>query len=68
MAQTPWLRIRLATKMLALFPLSLLRGVRLYLFERKPLIALHPLIVAVGGLLAALGIEPQPYKASKIVS
>jgi hypothetical protein len=26
------------------------------------------MIVAVGGLLAAIGIEPQPYKASKIVS
>jgi hypothetical protein len=29
---------------------------------------LHPMIVAVGGALAAIGIEPQPYKASKIVS
>ena len=36
--------------------------------EHKALIALHPMIVAVGSALAAIGIEPQPYKASKIVS
>ncbi len=67
-AQTPWLRVRLAAKVLALLPLSLFRAVRLYFAERKTLIALHPMIVAVGGLLAAFGIEPQPYKASKITS
>ena len=67
-ARTPWLRARLALKVLALLPLSLFRTVRLFLTERKPLIALHPMIVAAGGLLAAIGIEPQPYKASKITS
>jgi len=67
-AETPWLRARLAAKVLALLPLSLFRAVRLFLTERKPLIALHPVIVAAGGLLAAIGIEPQPYKASKITS
>ena len=67
-AQTPWLRLRLAAKVLALLPLSLFRAVRLFLAERRPLIALHPMIVAAGGLLAAIGIEPQPYKASKITS
>jgi hypothetical protein len=46
----------------------LFRAIRLFLAERKPLIALHPMIVAAGGLLAAIGIEPQPYKASKIAS
>jgi GT2 family glycosyltransferase len=67
-AQTPWLRLRLATKVLALLPLSLLRAAWLSLTERKLLIAVHPMIVATGGLLAAFGIEPQPYKASKITS
>jgi GT2 family glycosyltransferase len=67
-AQTPWLRARLAAKVLALLPLSLFRAIHLYLAERKTLIALHPMIVAAGGLLAAFGIEPQPYKASKIAS
>ena len=68
MAQTPWLRVKLAAKVLALFPLSLFRAIHLCVTERRPLIALHPMIVAVGGLLAAFGIEPQPYKASKIAS
>ncbi len=67
-ARTPWLRARLVLKVLASLPLSLFRAVRLFLTERKPLIALHPMIVAAGGLLAAIGIEPQPYKASKITS
>jgi GT2 family glycosyltransferase len=67
-ARTPWLRVRLVAKVLALLPLSLFRAVRLLLSEGKALIALHPVIVAAGGLLAAFGIEPQPYKASKMVS
>ena len=67
-ARTPWSRARLLVKILALLPLSLVRAVRLFLTEHKPLIALHPMIVAAGGLLAAMGIEPQPYKASKIAS
>ncbi len=29
---------------------------------------MHPMIVAAGSALAAIGIEPQPYKASKIAS
>jgi GT2 family glycosyltransferase len=67
-AQTPWLRLRLAAKVLALLPLSLFRAVRLFVTEGKALIALHPMVVAAGGLLAAFGIEPQPYKASKMTS
>jgi len=53
---------------LALLPLSVLRALRLLLTGWTPLIALHPMIVAAGGLLAAIGIEPQPYKASKITA
>ncbi|WJR79499.1 glycosyltransferase [Bradyrhizobium sp. NP1] len=64
-ARTVWLRARLLAKMLALFPLSLFRAVRLYFKQRQPLIALHPIIIAVGGALASVGIEPQPYKAAK---
>lgn len=67
-ARTPWLRARLLAKILALLPLSVVRAVRLFLTEHKPLIALHPMIVAAGGVLAAIGIEPQPYKAQKIAS
>jgi GT2 family glycosyltransferase len=67
-ARTPWLRVKLVAKMLALLPLSLPRAIRLLITEHQALTALHPMIVAAGGVLAAIGIEPQPYKASKIVS
>ena len=67
-SQTPWLRARLLAKILALLPLSVVRAGRLLLTEHRALIALHPMIVAAGGVLAAIGIEPQPYKAQKIAS
>jgi GT2 family glycosyltransferase len=66
-ARTAWSRARLLAKMLAMLPLSLFRAGRLVATEHKALIALHPMTVAVGSALAAIGIEPQPYKASKIV-
>jgi hypothetical protein len=67
-ARTPWLRLRLLAKTMALWPLSLFRAGWLVLTERKALIALHPVIVAAGGTLALVGIEPQPYRASKVTS
>jgi GT2 family glycosyltransferase len=66
-ARTSVARARLLAKMLAMLPLSLIRAGRLVVTEHKALIALHPMTVAVGSALAAVGIEPQPYKASKIV-
>ena len=68
LARTAWSRTKLFAKMLALVPQSLLLAIRLFLREHKALIALHPIIVAAGSALAAIGIEPQPYKASKILS
>jgi glycosyltransferase involved in cell wall biosynthesis len=65
-AQTVWSRAKLFAKVLALMPLSVLRALRLAAIEHKALIALHPIIVAAGGALAVIGIEPQPYKASRI--
>jgi hypothetical protein len=50
-----------------MLPLSLFRAGRLVMTGQQPIIALHPMTVAVGSALAAIGIEPQPYKASKIV-
>jgi GT2 family glycosyltransferase len=67
-ARTGWSRARLITKMLALLPLSLFHAARLVMTEPKAIMAVHPMTVAVGSALAAVGIEPQPYKASKIVS
>jgi hypothetical protein len=51
---------------LAALPLSLVHAVRAILTERERTIAMHPPSVAVGSVLAAIGIEPQQYKASKI--
>jgi GT2 family glycosyltransferase len=65
-ARTLWARLRLLAKMLAMLPLSLFRAGRLVMTEQTPIIALHPMTVAAGSALAAFGIEPQPYKASKI--
>ncbi|SDS94138.1 glycosyltransferase family 2 protein [Bradyrhizobium canariense] len=66
-APTAWTRLALLTRMLAKLPLSLVRAVRLMFTEQTPVIALHPMTVALGSALASLGIEPQPYKASRIV-
>jgi len=68
LAGTLRLKARLALKVLALLPLSLLRAIGLMLRQRQALIAMHPIIVAAGTALAAFGVEPQPYKASKIPS
>jgi hypothetical protein len=61
-------RVKLLARMLGRLPLSLVRASRLIVTEPKAIIALHPMAVAAGSVLASLGIEPQPYKASKIVS
>ncbi len=59
-------RAKLFAKVAALIPLSLLRAARLVATGHKALVALHPIIVAAGGALAVIGIEPHQYKASKI--
>jgi len=61
--RTPLQRAGLLMRVMATLPLSLWRAARIALRERKLLIAMHPVAVAVGGALAAVGIEPQPYKA-----
>ena len=63
---TAWSRIKLGLKLLAALPLSVVYAVQAVLTERKATIAVHPMTVALGSLLAAVGIEPQPYKATKI--
>jgi len=60
-------RVRVFAQMLGRLPLSLIRAARL-LATSKAVVAMHPVMVALGSLLAALGIEPKPYEASKIVS
>ena len=67
-ARTVWSRARLIAKMFAMLPFSLFRAARLVLSERKAVVAMHPMTVAVGSALATFGFEPQPYQASNIVS
>jgi hypothetical protein len=67
-AKTAWSRVRLLAKMFAMLPMSLVRTAGLIITEQRAVIAMHPIIVAAGSALAAVGIEPQPYKASKITS
>ncbi|WP_249726140.1 glycosyltransferase family 2 protein [Bradyrhizobium sp. sBnM-33] len=62
------LRAKLTAKLLAALPLSLIHALHAVFTEREWTIAMHPVIVAIGSVLAAFGLEPQPYKASKIVS
>ena len=59
-------RARVFALMLGRLPLSLFRTGRLLLTTRA-VIAVHPMLVAVGSLFAALGVEQRPYQASKIV-
>ncbi|QHO71904.1 glycosyl transferase family A [Bradyrhizobium sp. CCBAU 051011] len=65
---TVWLQAKLTIKLLAALPLSLVYAAYAILTERKGSIAMHPITVAIGSALAAFGLEPQPYKASKIAS
>ena len=60
-------RARLLAQTLGRLPLALLRSVRL-LTSSRAVVAMHPLLVAVGSALAAFGFDPKPYQASKIVS
>src|SRR3954447_2054018 len=66
-AQSTAARLRVFARMLGRLPLSLVRSARL-LTSSKAVVAMHPVMVAIGAALAALGVEPKPYEASKIVS
>lgn len=66
-AQGAGARARLFAQTLGRLPLSLMRSARL-LTSSKVVVAMHPMLVAVGSALAAFGYDPQPYEASKIVS
>lgn len=66
-AQGAAARVRVFARVLGRLPLSLVRSARL-LTTSKAVMALHPMLVAVGSTLAAFGFDPKPYKASKIVT
>jgi hypothetical protein len=56
-------RLRFVAKMAALLPYSVVRGARVLRRGGGGLMALHPVAVALGSLLAAVGLRPQPYRA-----
>lgn len=60
-------RARVFVQMLGRVPLSLARAAAL-LTSSKAVVAMHPVMVALGAALAAVGLEQKPYEASKIVS
>jgi len=62
-ARTVWSRTTLIARMLAILPLSLFRAGRMIVSERKAIVAMHPMAVALGSWLAIIGIEPHQYKA-----
>jgi hypothetical protein len=66
-AQDAVARARVYARLLGRLPLSLVRAAGL-LTSSKAVIAMHPVMVAFGSVLAALGIEQKPYEATKIVS
>ncbi len=66
-AQGAGARMRVFAQMLGRLPLSLVRAAGL-LISSKAVVAMHPVMVALGSAFAAFGIEPKPYEASKIVS
>lgn len=66
-AQSASARMLVFAQMVGRLPLSLVRAVGL-LTSSKTVVAMHPVMVALGSVLAAFGIEPKPYEASKIVT
>jgi len=57
-------RLVLLAKNVALAPVSLQRAWRMLRESKHPLAATHPIGIAVGRLLASIGLMPQPYRYS----
>ncbi|MEH2491146.1 glycosyltransferase family 2 protein [Bradyrhizobium sp. AZCC 2230] len=66
-ARSAAVRMRLFAQALGRLPLSLVRSARL-LASSQAVVAIHPVLMAVGSMLAAFGYDPKPYEASKIAS
>jgi hypothetical protein len=67
-ANSVWWRAAVIAKMFGLVPFSFFRVARLFLRQQQAIIAMHPMLVAIGSALAVVGIEPQPYASSKVAS
>jgi GT2 family glycosyltransferase len=60
-------RVLVFAQMLGRLPFALVRSARL-LTTSRAVVAMHPVLVALGAALSAFGVEPKPYEASRIVS
>jgi glycosyltransferase involved in cell wall biosynthesis len=58
-------RIRSTVKSIAILPLAAWQGISAFAGCHDAAVALHPLLVAAGRLLAACGVEPEPYRAGR---
>jgi hypothetical protein len=67
-ANSMWSRAAVMAKMFGLIPFSFFRVARLFLRQQQAIVAMHPMLVAIGSALAVVGIEPQPYASSKVAS
>jgi hypothetical protein len=56
-------RLKVLLKDIAIVPLALARAVAQLAVTHNPVIAAHPLAVSLGRLMAAAGVEQQPYRA-----
>lgn len=63
LARTPTAKLRLACKLALQPPVAVLRAAAALLRREGALRALHPVLIALGGMLAVIGIEPQQYRA-----
>ncbi len=55
-------RVRLLAKNGALLPVSAFRSLKLLAQGKPALVSAHPMVVAIGRLMAWLGFEPEPYR------
>jgi glycosyltransferase involved in cell wall biosynthesis len=55
-------RLRLAVKNVALVPVSAYRSLKLIAQGKPALVSAHPMVVAIGRLMAWFGIEPHQYR------
>ena len=55
-------RVRIAAKNGILLPISVYRSLKLFVQGKPTLISAHPMVVAVGRLLASIGLEPEQYR------
>ena len=61
-SRSPFGRVRLVAKNGVLLPVSAFRSLKLLAQGKPALVSAHPMVVAIGRLMAWFGIEPQQYR------